>query len=350
MERSDVLRKVRALLTRANHPSTPEPEREVCLRKATAMMDAHAIEQWEAAQSGEQKSSLKPERRDLDMDWWYGERFAIRSALWTMFAECASFCRVVFNSGTVTNVRLPGAVTKTTIPVFGLGSDIDYLDMLFTDLFVQFSAKVKPKYDPNKSLGENVYLAKEAGMKYGDIAKWAGHPEWIKVKGYSKRGYPQYEYNGIMIREMKKFAKAAGLEVHKEISLDAYIEDFCQAFSSEVVRKLRMLRTGEDSSAGSMALALRDITELAKELMWDEFPQLRPHPEDCDCDKCHWCDDPNCQRRMCVERRKPVKASTAKVRYRQLNYTALSRGSAAGREAKIAGKGGSGLRKQKEIR
>jgi hypothetical protein len=344
MKRDDILRKVRHLLTRANHPATPEPERESCLVKATQLMDAYAIEQWEAAQAGEEKSSLKPERRQIDVEWWFKERYAIRSALWTVFRECSRLCRVVYNSGTID-------YQTYELPVFGLGSDIDYMQMLYTDLFMQMSAKVKPKFDPNKSLGENVYNAKEAGMKYKHIAVWAGHPEWVTKKYRQSSGKYVTEVNGILIREMKKFAKQAGLEVHKEISLDAYIEDFCSAWATEVQRKLQTLRTGEPTETGSMALALRDITELAKELMWDEFPELRPHPPECDCDSCHAmkCSDPNCQRPRCVERRKPVKLSYAKTRYRELNYTALARGSKAGRDVNVPGKGGRGMGKTKEI-
>lgn len=337
MTREDVLRKVRALLTRANHPTTPEPEREVCLAKATLLMDNHAIEQWEAAQSGEAKSSLKPERRNIDIEWWFKERYAIRAALWSIFNECARLCRVVFDSSTVSS-------HSDEMPVYGLASDIDYLQLLFTDLFMQMSAKVKPKFDPNKSLGENVYNAKEAGMKYRQIAMWAGHPEWITYKNGKE------QLNGIMIREMKKFAKAGGLEVHKVISLESYIEDFCSAYATEVRRKLRELRTGKSEPTGTMALALRDITDLARELMWDEHPDLRPHPDDCQCDDCHplKCGDPQCQRTVCIERRKPVKRGRA-PRYRELNYTALARGSAAGKEARVSGKGDRSMGRTKEI-
>lgn len=335
-----ILRRVQALLAKAN--STPfSGEADVFRAKADELMTMYAIEEWELAKQSS-SGSLKPIRKQVDLSWWYSERHALASALWSLFLECSRHCRVVVASSKV------DSGTKT-IPCFGLESDIDYLQLLFTDLYVQMSGKIKPQYDPDKSLGENVYRAKEAGMKYGDIAKWAGHPEWIKLKGYSKRGYPQYEYNGIMIREMKKFAAASGLPIHQSINLDAYIEDYCLAFAHAVNKRLKAMRDDQGQSGESMALVLRDITDLAREAMYETFEDLRPHQATCDCDKCHVlkCHDNNCSRKVCVERRKPVKHS--KTRYRNYNYAAAAMGGKAGSEARIAGKGDNALRGRKSL-
>jgi hypothetical protein len=146
-----------------------------------------------------------------------------------------------------------------------------------------------------------------------------------------------------MIRGMKKYAKANGLEVHKEISADAYVEDFCSAYATHVSMLLREMRKDTEAGTESMALAIRDITVLAREMMWDDFEQLRPHEADCDCDKCHplKCNDPKCQRAVCVERRKPVKTrGRGRQYYRNENVAGSRAGWKSGGEAKISGKGG----------
>lgn len=344
--REDILRKVQKLLAQAM--GTPfEAEADTFRSRANELMDKYRLEQWELAQveAGRAQSSLKPVRRDIVIEWWYTENnYAFRTALWSVFAECAKHCAVIIAHSKINRAT-------QAIPAYGLESDISFLEMLFTDLYIQMADKIKPTYNPDKSLGENVYRAKEAGMKYGQIADWAGHPEWRTIKGYGKNGNPQYAYDGIMIREMKKFAKANNLEVHKVINLKAYVEDFCSSFSWAVTSKLREMRTGEVRGGDTMALAIRDITDLSREAMFEDFPDMRPHPADCQCDTCHFvkCLDPKCQRPRCVEARKPIKMSYAKTRYREPVYAAQARGAQAGQAARIIGRTEK-LGKRKELK
>ena len=337
--RESILAKVQKLLAKAM--ATPfEAEADSFRAKANEMMDNYRIEQWEIAQleAGRAKSALKPVRKDVDITWWWNESGAFGSTLWTMFNACVNHCAIVTTAATVD-------YRARTIALFGLESDIQFLQMLFTDLYLQMATKIKPKYDPSKSLGYNVYMAKEAGMKYKEICHWIGRPDLIKtVIRYDKRkGYnvEKTEIDGILIREMKKYAAAAGLEVHKTINLEGYVEDFCNAYGYAVTRKLREMREGADTSGDNrLALALRDIRDLSQELLWDEFPDLRPHPEDCQCENCHTrkCRDPKCTRPRCVEKRKPIRYSKARSYYRDQNPYATARGAQAGREARIMGK------------
>lgn len=341
--RESRLKVIRDLLSRAASTEY-EAERDLCLAKADELQTKFQIEEWELAHAGDKSATSRtPIRRNMDCSWFMDEgKAAIRSALWSMFLGCAQHVRCAV-AHSHANYR------EKTIPVFGLEDDIDYLDMLFTNLFMQMMSKVKPKFDPDKSLGFNVYNAKEAGMKYHDIALWAGHPEWIKhVERWDKRQgrfVPKTEYDGIMIREMKKFAKEHGLEVHKEISLKYYLEDYCTGFVSTVRAKLEGMREEQGQSEGSMAIALRDMMDLAREAMFQEFEDMRPHPEDCDCDICHRCHDPNCKRPRCVAARRPV----PKSHYRNISYAGSARGREAGREAKIVGRGPTIGNKRKEL-
>jgi hypothetical protein len=78
-----------------------------------------------------------------------------------------------------------------------------------------------------------------------------------------------------------------------------------------------------------MEIALRDIEQVIKESVWEAYPDLRPHPANCQCDNCHFvkCVDPKCTRPRCVAARKPVRARSVKAP--KIDYAARQ----AGREA-----------------
>jgi hypothetical protein len=314
--------------------STPfEAEADTARAMASKYMDEYRIEQWELAQAeaGREKSSLKPVREDVDVSWYYNERSSFSSALYQMWIACLEHCAVI------TTNRFTRTINgEHYVPAYGLASDIAFAQMLFTDLYIQMSGKIKPEFDPTKPLGENVYRAKEAGMKYKDIAKWIGEPELVKrdpytgkVKSISKK----------LITAYRNYARENEMDTHQEIGLDGYVEDFCSSYSWAVVQKFRTMR-GETVEGDSMSLAIIDITDLSREAMWEDFPELRPHPADCDCDRCHRCSDPDCQRPRCKAARTPVKTrGMGSYRLRNTSYVAQARGAKAGSEASIMGRG-----------
>jgi hypothetical protein len=324
--RDDILRKVQALLAKANS-TTFEAEADSFRQAANNLMDKFRIEQWEIAkrEAGMSKViKMNPVRKDVPITWWWYDEH--NSALYQIFVECSKLCAVI-----ISPTKADGR--NQTIPCYGLDSDIAFMQMLFTDLHVQMSNKIRPKFDPDKSIGYNVYQAKESGMKYKDIAIWCGHPEWID---HSKK----QPINGIMIREMKKYAAANHLEVHKEVSLGSYIADFISSYAYAVRQKMHEMRTGEVRNTGGMDIVIRSIEDEAREYMYMDFPDLRPHPVDCQCDDCHFrkCCDNTCTRTRCVEARKPTKYRSSNVRYRNTSVAGTARGAQAGSEARILSK------------
>lgn len=311
----DILRKVRGLIAKANATDF-EGEREAFMAKADQLMEAYAIETWQLETGDDDEKAKLIVRRDFDMQWWSdlkGVHHDAKSSVWWLFSACVRHCRCR------TSVSL---FSFSTIPVFGLQADLDYLDLLFTDLFIQLFDKLKPKYDPNKSMGENIMRAKEAGMKYTDIAVWLGHPEWREMV-YGERGYGHWKTcdNGKMLREYKNYLKSIGKTPKDVVSAhpDAWAISFTSAFTSRIQTRLRnQVEEREAGYTGSMELVLRDIAKMAEEALFDAFPDLRPHPADCDCKEC-------------TKKNKPVK-------YRgghQINMAAYARGGKAGDEARI---------------
>lgn len=320
-----MLERVRALLAKAASTNFPE-EAEAFQAKADELMTKYAIEMWqiEQAQAGV-NAPRKPVRKDLDISWWYkGGLGEIRSDLWNLYHEVARHCRVV-PVGQKTEYRSGESI----IPVIGLEADLAYFDMLFTHLLMQFLDRLDPKPRPGETMIEALVKMKEAGLKWEVIYNRLKSAGLVEDLGY---------WNGKVASRMDfagkytKFCRDMGRD-RVYTSPAVYRRSFADGWTSGVIEKLREMREDQGQSTGSMALALRDIRLVVREAMWDEFPDLRPHPDDCDCDKCHRCDDPKCQRPRCKAARKPVPKSF----YREVtvDYGVIGRGRKEGREAEI---------------
>jgi hypothetical protein len=312
-KRESILRKVRGLMAKAQS-TEHEGERQVFMAKADELMEQYAIETWMLETGKDSEQARLIVRRQLDIAWWFqmrGVHHDARSEVWWLFDACVRHCRC-YTSASAWDVG-----TKT-VAVYGLEADLDYLDLLFTDLLVQLSSKIRPTYDPNKSMGENVMIAKEAGMKYTAIAVWLGYPEWRVPNGSG--GYKTAD-KGKMLREYKKHLASIGKSVSDVVTVhpDAWAISYCAAFRATIQRRFReMSGARESGSNDSQALVLRDIRLQAQEAMYQDFPDLRPHPEGCECETC-----------------KPKKA----LKYREGHRTvsaAYYRGGEAGANARIA--------------
>jgi hypothetical protein len=265
-KQEDILRRVRGLMAKAASTEF-EGEREAFQAKADQLMEAYAIETW-MLQTGEDESKARLiVKRDFDMSWWsqlgHQVSWETKSNVWYLFTACVKHCRCF------TSTRTFGF---DSVPVFGMEADLNYLDLLFTDLFTQLFAKIKPQYDPDKSMGENVMRAKEAGMKYIDIAVWLGHPEWRVPNGTG--GYKTAD-NGKMLREYKSYLKSIGKTPKDVVTVHpaSWALSYTYGFYTQVAARLhRMREDREAENTGSNALALRDIEMMAREAYDAMFP------------------------------------------------------------------------------
>lgn len=320
--KEELLVKVRALIAKGNSTEFEE-ERKLFLAKADELMEKYAISEAMLAQTDEKKSKLVV-RRDMDISWWRESKvldWEIRQLIYQMWYSVSRHCRCTTTASTWDYIALTAAV-------YGIPSDLDYFDLLFTDLFVQMFSTLRPKYDPAKTLGHNVALAKQAGMKYKDIAVWAGMPELVKCKNGKQ------QVDGKLLRAYKKYVKEHGGDI-VSIHPTTWAISFVHGYVYTIQKRLREIQEGRETAKGDnpMALALRDVADLAKEALWNDFPDLRPHPDDCDCDACHTCDDPKCKRPNCRAARS--RRMPARPRERQHSWVAQSRGSQAGQSARI---------------
>lgn len=267
-KRDDILRKVRGLYAKAQSTEF-EGERQVFMAKADQMMESYAIETWMLEAGKDEEQSRLVVRRDFNMSWWseLGDLpHDAKSQVWHLFSACVKHCRCYTNAAGIWNTG--------GCPVWGLEADLDFLNFLFTDLFVQLFAKVKPSYDPNKTMGHNVMIAKEAGMKYIDIALWLGKPEWRVSNGSG--GYKTAD-GGKMLREYKAHLKSIGKTTQDVVAIHphTWAYSYLSAFTATIRERFReMESTNAGERSGGAELVLRDIRQQAASAAYAEFPQF----------------------------------------------------------------------------
>lgn len=307
-----VLQRVRALIAKAQSTEFEE-ERITFMAKADELMEKYTIDRAMAMQKDDPNVRLVV-RRNMDVSWWRDMKDIDRDSrneIYWLWQACVRHCRCVTPGfGEITyGFHEDGRRNweEMSIPVFGTENDLNYLDMLFTDLFLQMMSKVKPKYDPNLEIGANVRLAKEAGMTWDQILDWSG----LRGTALGKRLLPAY----------RKYCEAHGLPQVK-INPKTYQWSFVSGFTAMIrtrLQEMRRQREGAPGTGESTALVLRDIQQQAQDAMWDDFPHLKPHPADCLCEAC-----------KASAKRKPVK-----YRSRTYSYLADAQGRQAGQDARI---------------
>lgn len=305
-----MLERVRALLAKADSTQFPE-EADAFRAKADELMTTYAIDQWmvEQAEAG-RNVRQEPVRRDFDRSW-RGSPF--RSDLFNMFFDVAEHCRCVVGTR---------GQTAREMPVFGLPSDLDYLDLLFTGLMVEVAKNLQPSVDPNGELGHEVFKQRQAGIAWPDITRkvfqaglvtlTAGEFEKLKRSDFSGdldgmdpedvswediarceywRQYRDTDARGSLKNRLananRRYVRDNGLQGQRNyVKPEVYQRSFMMGFVSEIARRLRAMREASRSAydasheAGSMALAVRDIRSQALSLYEEAYPPPPPLTEE----------------------------------------------------------------------
>lgn len=374
-QNSKMLERVRALLAKAE-ATTFEAEADAFREKADQLMTAYAIEQWmvEAAQDSVGKRPT-PELRYVDINWYdYGSGTSVefRSALWHMFARIAGHCRCVVVPDKTRYADGENGRTRE-VAVVGLPSDIDYFDLLFTNVMIDFLKKLNPSPNPNLSVEDNVYMLRSASKGWPEIARLMLNAGLVKPPKRAVDRYAQYaetndawkdhkivwgdlrddERQALRSRLAKTFrdyCKETGREQLKA-NPGVYARSYARGFQLGLGRKLDEMADKYDptSKTNDMAVALRDIRQTVRESVWDFFPDMRPHPETCECAECHFqkCVDPDCKRPRCVEARKPVRRGS--IRYLAYDPAGATAGRKAASEVNLANPATRRMRQTKEL-
>ena len=277
-DRSKILEKVRKLLDKAASTNFG-PEALAFQQKADQLMMEWAVEEFELSHKDPRNMAYQPEVRKFDFS------SDIRaSRIWSyVFRRLVNFTRcklAVENWDQATVVGYPG--------------DLDYLENLCVVLQLHIIKTIFPKPDPNLTEAENLYNLRMAGNTWDQCYRLL-HPGMGAAPKSERVRYTKV---------VGKYATANNLPRNMTASQSGYTEQFLSSFGHRLAERLEEIMRTQDEE-NKYALVLRDRASDLDEFLWTRFPDLRPHPKDCDCEIHHRCSDPKCAR--CAWRYKPVK-------------------------------------------
>lgn len=260
------LQMVRKLLTRAAHRETPEAEAESCRLKADELMVQFAIEEHELRQADENEQlRTRPVAKFYSVEFYFDDTDTFGEHVWLMFQHIADHCRLVLGPH---EMRWNPETEKTEqgFQMVGFQADLDYFDLMFTSVLVDFVAQLRPKYDARLSRIENIIRLKECGYKWDKICAEMGvvytKPNAIKI-------YAEY----------KAHCEATGRTQQKTMPR-TFQRSFALGYTSTVDKRLREMRAHRTHGNGTgMELALRDIKQVVNDAVFDLFPDWGGHEQ-----------------------------------------------------------------------
>lgn len=365
--RAGLLKKIRGLLDTADsYESTGNSAAAQTYReKADSLIAIHTINEFELMVAGDPNRRYKPESRDYE----YGNfPVEIRQELIGLFGSLARHC----------GVRL-GLYRYDKAVLVGYPEDMDYLDLLFTSVRLHMSSNVRPSVNPNLSYEENLATLKECGMKWRDIYllllpvfperfensianvrrnkrhkevmgfSWNSHHTWDSYEGELIRqgdaicvGDNVYvrdidDARGIGVRFTKEYTEFCEATGRERIKADptVWLRSFVDGYGSEIADRLYYMQKAREKATEGKGLVMVSMADEINELLYQLFPEKRPHAPDCDCEACHRCSNPKCKRSNCVARRKPVRYKEYKAP--TISAAGRARGRQAGAAADLSG-------------
>jgi hypothetical protein len=289
--KAKMLERVRALLAKADGTNFPE-EANSFRAKADELMTAYAIEQWQV-DAAQNTARPEPEVRHVDFSWWYNGH-SLRDHLWDLMYDVARHCRCV-----VATRGYGSGGSYQTMPVIGLPSDLDYMDMLFTHLMLQMQREMAPQVDTRATLGANALRMRLAGMgmregrdsmapllwRAGMLpltkAQQAKVPYVTPETTWRELPSPiQKSLVGRVRRAINEEAERTGQPVPTHVHPRVWHRSFGAGYVTEVRTRFRAMRAEQEAptggSTGSMALAVRDIRQVVENLYEDMWPTPEP--------------------------------------------------------------------------
>lgn len=261
---ADKLAQVLKLMERANHPGTPDTERDTCIRLAEKLMAEHEITMADLEANRPQAERRKPGHRanikiaEGDNPW----RLTLMDMHWQFVKHLG--VKAIYNGS-----ELPE--WPITVSMVGMEEDLDYLELLYAGVYVHMSSKLEPKPDPNLERTLNLVMLKEAGLT------WERIYALLQGIGQEPAGEPWKRNVGVRYtRVYSEFCKATGREQVRANPRN-YQVNFVRGYKNEVWRRLTEMqreRTQVRASASAGAALVLSDRKAEIATMYD---MLYPH-------------------------------------------------------------------------
>jgi hypothetical protein len=242
-------------------------------------MQKYAIEDWQARAKA--PKSFKPDRVKINIGQADSE----------FLSETVTLCNTVADFCNCTSVWMKGSgikwgdyVREEYCWVYGYESDLRYFELIFTTLYLHMSGAIFPKPDLNKSIGENAYELRNAGLNWIEIAKaygwrevprWSDEPKNVYVNDNDPKGervgwsqaVGQYE------RAYRKVIKARGEQIVRIPPNGArtYRLNAAHGYLARIGQRLRMVKGQRGTGSEIM---LRDKSQNINALIAEKHPEM----------------------------------------------------------------------------
>ena len=258
-----IMRKLQALMERADHPATPEAEADACRQKADAMMLKYKIESVKAG--GGKANGTTPEWAEM--------------AVGFSGSEFANYHRHI--AGEVVRHVGGRAVMETEwvdatagyrrwLKVCAFPSDLRYGELLLLQCLNEFGKRLEPKYDANLSDAENVYNMRAAGMERGRI----GAVMWGKKYLENEFKAQNRKVTKLFKEECARRGEDSSMMLGRGNNMAAFRLAYAEGFVQTISTRLARMRANRGAEASGLVLA--DLSERVNEAFYEKYPKLRP--------------------------------------------------------------------------
>jgi hypothetical protein len=274
-KKASILRKVRALMAKAEGTDHPE-EADAFRQKADELMTAYAILEWELEQ-GDNGQATMPERKYYDFDWWTDRNLqeVVRDNLWYMLNDVASFARC--KAIGMKLKRTDDDLSRLEIPILGLPSDFNYMDMLFTSLMTDMLGHLEPRPDTSLPMIENLVRMKEAGMKWERIGYYLFQAGQLDT--------PYTRNTGVRFTKLYTDYCRDNNRERVYTSPQVWQRSYAEGYSLEIGRRLREMKerrnatTETNTDANKYALVVKSTEQKIQDLWRELYPDMFTAPK-----------------------------------------------------------------------
>jgi hypothetical protein len=274
-----IMNRVRALLERAAHPTTPPAEAKLCEEKADALMAQHMIDRMDL--TVEEKATIIKAHWDIRVNDAGKDSHEFYGVIMSLLQNVLRHCNIRINP----RVEYPKDENGKTnyslrrMTLVGFPEDIAYAEQVWFVVFKTFIMNVSPKWDTSKSLADNVYEHINAGFTWNRLREIAynavpdhyGIPPLDPAKPNSG--------GGKLLKAYREALEARGEERNKTKRHTAYRASFARSYSATIGDRLYEMRSKAKeavSDSDKFALALRDTKEQVDAEFYRLFPEYDP--------------------------------------------------------------------------
>lgn len=258
MAEDKLLRRIRALLEKANDERNHEPEREAAFAQAQNLMDQHRID-MAMLDYGKGAPTQYPIYYTVRVPY---SKFSDKkySMLYYISEHCGVRC--VWD----------GSIATLT----GMQSDIEMAELIYTLTVMEFETKIEPVWSKEKSFDANVFALHGAGRKWADIAHTAN-----RHGGNPRTGRPGSTTDGAWLKAAyRRECARLGVEPRRQTQRhEAYQESFASSFLSTIVQRLHKMKKDADEARGGSVdnlPAIMSVQDRVNQAFWQKFPHLHP--------------------------------------------------------------------------